>query len=69
MPNSVLTTDNLKEIAGLQQAKALRDWLRSQNIRFFESKNGPWTTLNLVDAAQGLVNGQDLGNNQKEDLL
>lgn len=67
--NAVLTTDNLKEIAGLHQATALRAWLNSQNIRFFESKNGPWTTLSLVDAAKGLVNGQDLGSKQTEDLL
>ena len=67
--NAVLTTENLKEIAGINQAQALRNWLEGQNIRFFESKNGPWTTLSLVDAAKGLVNGQDLGGKQSDELL
>jgi len=67
--NAVVSTDTLKDISGLKRAADISRWLGDQNIRYFTSKKGPWTTVNLIDAAKGLLNGQDLGTNNEDDLL
>jgi hypothetical protein len=59
MSNSnVLTITELIEITGYDRGGDVKKCLESQGIRTFRGKNGVWTTLSLVNAAGGIVNGQ-----------
>lgn len=56
---------------GCKQANKLVEYLQLNNIRYFESKKGPWTTTGLIDASKGLLSGHDLGaaNDNEEAIL
>ncbi len=62
----VLGADELKEITGYQRPSDVERCLESQGIRFFHGKNGPWTTLDLINAAKGLTT---LSQPQSGDIL
>lgn len=51
---NVLTTDDLKKITSYERAGDVEQCLKKQGIRFFLGKNGPWTTIDLINAAGGL---------------
>jgi len=51
----VLTTADLLRITGYQRPAEMARKLREQGIRLFEGKAGPWTTVDLVNAAGGLT--------------
>lgn len=51
----ILTTENLQEITGYDRPRDVERCLRDQGVRFFKGRNGPWTTVDLVNAAGGLV--------------
>ncbi len=53
--NEVLNTEELKEITGFKRSGDVEKCLESQDVRFFHGKNGPWTTLSLINAAKGLT--------------
>ena len=54
----ILTTEQLLEATGFERVADLTRILNEQNIRYFWGKGGrPWTTLDLVNAASGLVRG------------
>jgi len=63
--NEFLNTEELKEITGYKRSGDIEKCLESQNIRFFHGKNGPWTTLDLINAAKGLTLIED----QSRDIL
>lgn len=67
--NNVVTTEDLQKVACLSRKSDIEKYLQAQNIRYFTSKNGPWTTIGLIEAAKGLVNGNDLGSSNDEELL
>jgi len=54
---SILTTADLLAITGYDRPGDAARKLRAQGIRVFEGKAGPWTTLELVNAAGGIVPG------------
>ena len=57
MADSILNTEQLKGVLGLEQTAqnaAVKRRLESQGIACFEGKGGVWTTLELVKIA-GLV--------------
>ncbi len=62
----VLGADELKEITGYQRTSDVERCLESQGIRFFHGKNGPWTTIDLINAAKGLAT---LSQSQTGDIL
>ncbi len=64
--NDVVSTEELKEITGFQRSGDVEKCLESQGIRFFHGKNGPWTTLDLINAAKGLT---ALSQSQTGDIL
>jgi hypothetical protein len=66
--SAVVKTETLKELADLKRTADLERWLESQNIRFFRSKKGPWTTIGLIEAAQGLIGAQNLNPSDDEIL-
>lgn len=66
--SAILTSVELKEITGYQRDGDLVRHLKAQGIPCFSSKNGPWTTLELVNTAGRVKIGlaPDGANNNKE---
>ena len=57
MPESpyILTTEELQKLTGYDRPRDIERCLRDQGVRYFHGKKGPWTTVDLVNAAGGLV--------------
>lgn len=49
-----LTTADLLELTGYTRVADVERCLTRQNVRFFWGKDGPWTTLDLINAAGGV---------------
>lgn len=69
--SNVVSNEELQELSGLKKPSSIERWLEEQNIRYLNGKNGPWTTIGLIEASKGLVNGHDLASNdnKSEDIL
>ncbi len=52
-PN-ILNIDDLKKVTCYKYAGDVEKCLKKQGIRFFFGKNGPWTTIDLINAAGGI---------------
>ena len=50
MLGSILTTPDLLAITGYERPGDAARCLRREDIRVFEVKDGPWTTLELINA-------------------
>ncbi|MDX1489697.1 MAG: hypothetical protein R3332_00270 [Pseudohongiellaceae bacterium] len=50
-PAAILNSEQLKEITGYQREGDLTRYLDENGIPHFRSKNGIWTTVELVNAA------------------
>ena len=55
MTPHLIDTDTLKELTGYERSGDLERYLRDQGIRYFPGRRGPWTTVDLLNAAGGLV--------------
>lgn len=56
MSNSpVLSCDDLRTITGYKRAADIARCLREQGVQVFYGRSGPWTTVDLVNQAGGLV--------------
>ena len=64
--NGIINTEALKEVTGYKRADDVEKCLDEQGVRYFNGKNGPWTTISLINAAKGLV---ALSQDQTEDVL
>lgn len=51
----ILDAAELRHISGKQTAAAVRRWASSQGIRIRDGDDGPWTTIDAVNAALGLA--------------
>lgn len=69
LPPSIVPFDALKAISGYQQTSAVERWASSQGIRIFWGRNGPWTTVELINAAAGLVPGRSGDSHYSPDIL
>jgi hypothetical protein len=49
----ILSLADLRKISGLHQPAAIERWMRREGIAFKSSANGPWTTIDAVNAALG----------------
>lgn len=54
MANGYFTTADLSTMTGYERAADIAKCLKRQGIRYFDGKDGPWTTLELINAAGGL---------------
>lgn len=59
MLHGILKTDELLEVTGYNRRADLERCLTQQGVRYFWGKDGPWTTLDLINAAGGLKAGGD----------
>ena len=58
MSNSnVLTTEDLAAATNYPGPGLIEKCLQRNSIKYFNGKDGPWTTLGLVEAAGGIVRG------------
>lgn len=54
MLNGCLSTAALFELTGYTRPADVERCLRDQGVKYFWGKDGPWTTLELINAAGGL---------------
>lgn len=59
---NVITFEDLKIVTGYERAGDVEKCLQRDGIRYFTNRKGVWTTLALVNAAGGIVNGQQQDN-------
>ncbi len=50
----VLEFEDLQRVTGYQRRSDVERALRSQGIKIFVGRKGPWTTVDLVNQAGGL---------------
>lgn len=50
----ILDAKQLKALTGKKTAAALHRWASAQGIRLLDGADGPWTTLEAVNAALGV---------------
>lgn len=60
--NNILNIEDLKKATGYERHGDVEKCLRDNDIRFFRSKKGAWTTLAMVNAAGGIMAGQQPDN-------
>lgn len=53
--DAILTTEDLRTVTGYQRVSDVERCLTGQGVRFFRGKDGPWTTLTLINAAGGVT--------------
>ena len=66
MSNGVLTTAELSSITGYTRPADIERCLRENNIKVFDGRNGPWTTIGLINYAGGMMKA---ANTDEEGLL
>lgn len=69
LSSSIVTFEALKAISGYHQTSAVERWASSQGIRVFWGRNGPWTTIELINAAAGLAPGRGGDSYYSPDIL
>jgi len=52
-PGMVLTFQDLQRLTGYTRRSGVEQTLRKQGIRWFWGRQGPWTTIDLVNQAGG----------------
>ena len=50
----IVDAEELRRISGLVQAAAVKRWASAQGIRTCDGADGPWTTVEALNAALGL---------------
>lgn len=53
----VLSCDDLRTITGYQRQSDVARCLREQGVKVFNGRSGPWTTIDLINQAGGLIQG------------
>lgn len=51
----IILPDDLSHITGYERPGDVERCLRTQGVRYFTGKDGPWTTIDLINAAGGLL--------------
>lgn len=53
----IVDAEQLRKLSGKKTSAAVRRWASSQGIRVRDSDEGPWTTLEALNAALGVSSG------------
>ncbi len=64
--SKIMDTDDLRSVTGYKRCCDIEKCLEDQGIRYFYGKQGPWTTLDLINASKGLA---DLPSPTSGDIL
>tara|TARA_B110000261_G_scaffold160658_1_gene200659 strand:+ start:360 stop:578 length:219 start_codon:yes stop_codon:yes gene_type:complete len=67
--NSIIAFSQLQQVTGLIQKKAIKRHLTENGIRFFETNSSIYTTVELMNAAGGLVLNLDTVKERKEFII
>ena len=67
--NSIIAFSQLQQVTGLIQKKAIKRHLAENGIRFFETNHSIYTTVELLNAAGGLVFSLDAVKEKKEFII
>ena len=51
---SAVSSETLQTLTGYNRAADIEKWCDRHGIRYFHGRNGPWTTLDALNAALGL---------------
>lgn len=51
---TLVSTAQLRDLTGYQRGADVKRCLLAQGIKCFDGKDGPWTTLDLINAAGGI---------------
>jgi hypothetical protein len=62
----VVTTDELRAVTGINRIAALRKHLEREGIAYFNGKEGPWTTPELLELAGKMKLGIAANSSGKE---
>lgn len=65
----ILDAAELRRISGKQTAAAVRRWASTQGIRVRDGEDGPWTTLEAVNAALGVSSAANDNHAYGNDVL
>ena len=63
----LVNADQLREITGYTLDGPMKSALEKQGIACFYGKNGPWTTIDLVNIAGMRKLGIDISSDENED--
>ena len=55
MNSQIIDTEALRSVTGYKRSSDIERCLEGQGIRYFYGKQGPWTTLDLINASKGLA--------------
>jgi hypothetical protein len=55
----IVDAATLRRISGKRNASAVRRWASAQGVRVLDGKDGPWTTLDALNAALGVGSAND----------
>lgn len=69
MRGSIVETEDLCEITGYARPADAAKCLRSQGIRVFDGRRGPWTTVGLIESAGGVRAANAADQLKPEDLF
>ena len=55
----MVDAETLRQRSGKKSRSAIRRWASAQGFRVFDGKDGPWTTIEAVNAALGVGSSND----------
>lgn len=55
----IVEAQQLRAMSGKRTAAAVRRWASTQGIRVRDGKDGPWTTVEAINAALGVGSSND----------
>lgn len=56
--SEIITAEDLQQVTGYTRVADVERCLQKNNIRYFHSRRGVWTTLSLINAAGGILPNQ-----------
>ena len=67
--NSIIAFEQLQKITGFEQKAAIKRHLTASGVRFFETPRSLYTTVELMNAAGGLVFNPNPVKERKEFII
>lgn len=65
----IVDAAELRERSGLTQAAAIKKWASAQGFKVLDGGDGPWTTIEAINKALGLVGSSNEPQYRPEQLV